>query len=160
MQKNTSFHESKDRKSYKDYAVDGVLLYASYLQKEYNVTAVAISGDNNKDKKISTFLWLKRHYTYKDVQDKILLNYLEVDNLIKQQSKTFAENELNEKAIDYNSFLHNYSIPEVERCTLISSILIDLQHNPFLNSYQYYTSNKELIEALLSACESVFKKMA
>lgn len=130
------------------------------MQKEYNVTAVAISGDNNKDKKISTFLWLKRHYTYKDVQDKILLNYLEVDNLIKQQSKTFAENELNEKAIDYNSFLHNYSIPEVERCTLISSILIDLQHNPFLNSYQYYTSNKELIEALLSACESVFKKMA
>lgn len=66
--------------------------------------------------------------------------------------------ELIAKAIYYNSFLHNYSIPEVERCTLISAILIALQHEHFLNSYKYCSSNKELIEALLSACESVLQQ--
>ncbi|WP_342271449.1 hypothetical protein [Candidatus Tisiphia endosymbiont of Parasteatoda lunata] len=90
--------------------------------------------------------------------DKILLKSIEIGNIIKQQSKPFAEEELIKKAIEYNSFLHNYSIPEVERCTLISAILIALQHAPFLNSYKYYTSNKELTAALLSACESVLKQ--
>jgi type I restriction-modification system DNA methylase subunit len=153
--KNVTFHESKDRANYKDYAVDGALLYASFLQKEYNVTAIAVSGTNEKDKKISTFLWLKCHYTYKDIQDKIFLKSFEIENIIKEQSKPFAEEELIARAIDYNSFLHNYSIPEVERCTLISAILIALQNEPFLKSYKYYISNKELISALLSACESV-----
>jgi type I restriction-modification system DNA methylase subunit len=148
-------HESEDRKQHKDYAVDGVLLYAEYLKKSFNVTAIAISGENDREKKISTFLWLKEHYTYKDIQDKIFLKSSEIENIIKEQSKPFAEEELIAKAIDYNSFLHNYSIPEVERCTLISAILIALQNKPFLESYKYYTSNKGLINALLLACESV-----
>lgn len=156
--KDTHYHESKDRKSYKNYAVDGVLLYASYLQKEYNTIAIAISGTNDKDKKISTFLWLKGHYVYKDIQDKIFLKAIEIESIIKEQSKPFAEEDLTSKAIEYNSLLNDYAIPEVERCTLISAILIGLQHEPFLQSYKLYTSNKELIEALLFACESVLKK--
>lgn len=152
------YHESKDRTKYKDYAVDGALLYASYLQKEYNVTAIAVSGTNEKDKKISTFLWLRNHYTYKDIEDKLFLKSFEIENIIKLQSKPFAEEEIIAKAIEYNSFLHNYSIPEVERCTLISAILIALQTGSFLNSYQYYSSNAELIEALLSACDSVLRQ--
>jgi type I restriction enzyme M protein len=151
-------HESRDRASYKDYAVDGVLLYASYLKDSFNITAIAVSGENEREKKISTFLWLKEHYTYKDIQDGIFLTASKIGNIIKEQSKPFAEEELIAKAIDYNSLLHNYSIPEVERCTLISAILIALQHEPFLKSYKYYTSNKELIGALLKACESVLKQ--
>ncbi len=153
-----SQHESKDRTSYKDYAVDGVLLYASYLKDSFNVTAIAVSGENEKEKKISNFLWLKRHYTYKDIQDKIFLKSSEIENIIKEQLKPFAEDDLIARAIEYNSFLHNYSIPEVERCTLISAILIALQNEPFLKSYKYYASNRELIEALLLSCESVLKK--
>ncbi len=103
-------------------------------------------------------MWLKEHYTYKDIQDKIFLKSIEIENIIKEQSKPFAEEELVAKAIEYNSFLHNYSIPEVERCTLISAILIALQNEPFLQSYKYYKSNKELIDALLLACESVLKE--
>lgn len=151
----TIYHESKDRTKYKDYAVDGVLLYASYLSKDFNITAIAISGENEKDKKISTFLWLKKHYTYKNIQDKTLLKSAEIESVIKEQSKPFKEEELIAKAIKYNEFLHNYSIPEVARCTLISAVLVALQHDPFLNSYKFHTSNKELIAALLSACESV-----
>jgi len=133
---SVTYHESKDRKQYKDYAVDGVLLYASYLKDTFNVTAIAVSGENEREKKISSFIWLKEHYTYKNIQDKILLTPDEISNIVIEQSKPISEDELIKKAIEYNSFLHKYSIPEVERCTLISAILIALQDKPFLSSFR------------------------
>src|SRR5690606_1696779 len=152
---NVSYHESQDRKNFKQYAVDGVLLYASYLKDEFNVTAIAISGENEREKKISSFLWLKGNYTYKNIQDKTLLTPSEISNIVIEQSKPITEDELIKKAIEYNSFLNKYSIPEVERCTLISAILIALQDKPFLSSYKIYESNKDLIDNLLKACERV-----
>jgi type I restriction enzyme M protein len=58
--KDTFYHESKDRKQYKDYAVDGALLYASFLQKQYNTTAISVSGTNDKDKKNFNIFVVKR----------------------------------------------------------------------------------------------------
>src|SRR3989344_6660734 len=52
----TKNHVSETRDQYKDYAVDGVLLYASHLAKEFNVIAVAVSGQLESALKISTFL--------------------------------------------------------------------------------------------------------
>lgn len=152
-----SKHESKDKKHYKDYAVDGVLLYASYLKDTFNVTAIAVSGENEREKKISSFLWLKGNYTYKNIQDKTLLSPDEISSIVIEQSKPISEDELIKRAIEYNSFLHRYSIPEVERCTLISAILIALQDKPFLSSYREYTSNKDLIDNLIEACKRVLK---
>ena len=56
---DTSKHESKDRNKPKDYAVDGVLLYSEYLVKEFDVIAIAVSGEKKSDMKVSTFLQLK-----------------------------------------------------------------------------------------------------
>jgi type I restriction enzyme M protein len=86
---STTYHESKNRDKYKDYAVDGVLLYASYLKDNFTVTAIAVSGDNDKDKKISSFVWLKEHYTYKNIQDTIFLTPNEISNIVQKQSKPF-----------------------------------------------------------------------
>lgn len=155
---NITQHESKDRKQYKDYAVDGVLLYATYLKDDFNVTAIAVSGQNKKEKKISSFIWLKNHYTYKALEDKIFLKPDELSCLIHRQQKPITEDELVEKAIEYNALLHRYAIPEVERCTLISAILIALQDNPFLKSYQSYDSNQYLIDNLIQACKRVLEK--
>lgn len=154
---DVSKHESRDKKHYKDYAVDGVLLYASYLKDVFNVTAIAVSGENERERKISSFLWLKGNYTYKNIQDKTLLTPDELSNIVIEQSKPISEDELIKKAIEYNSFLHKYSIPEVERCTLISAILIALQDKPFLSSYQEYANNKDLINNLIEACKRVLK---
>src|ERR687892_2858148 len=52
-------HESKDRNKYDEYAVDGVLLYASYLAKSFDVLAIAISGESQEKLKVSHFLLLK-----------------------------------------------------------------------------------------------------
>ncbi len=155
---STAQHESKDRQQYKDYAVDGVLLYAAHLKEAFNVLALAISGQNEREQKISTFLWLRHHHIYKALQDKDLRRPREVRDVVVQASKPITENELIKKAIAYNHWLHQYSIPEKERCTLISAILIALQDRPFLESYQVYGKNKDLIENLLDACQRVLEK--
>jgi type I restriction enzyme M protein len=36
-------HESKNRDKYSEFAVDGALLYASYLSKSFDVLAIAVS---------------------------------------------------------------------------------------------------------------------
>lgn len=55
----TSKHESALRDRHDDYAVDGVLLYASFLAKEFDVLAIAVSGETLASLKVSHFLQLK-----------------------------------------------------------------------------------------------------
>jgi len=69
-------------------------------------------------------LGLKKHYNYKEILDKTFLKPLEIENIIKKESKPFAEEDLIKKAIEYSEKIHKYSIPEVERCALISAVLI------------------------------------
>jgi type I restriction enzyme M protein len=53
-------HESESRDQIKDFAVDGVLHYAAHLAKEFNVIAVAVSGQEESNLKISTFVTQRR----------------------------------------------------------------------------------------------------
>ena len=131
-----SKHESKDRKQYKDYAVDGVLLYASYLKKDFTVVAIAVSGETERDIKISHFLWLKGKRHYLSINDKSILNLKSLFKVVKTHSQPLEEAELIKKAIEYNKQLHSYSIPEVDRCTVISSILVALQNDAFAKGYK------------------------
>src|SRR3989344_5016538 len=52
-------HESKNHQQYKEYSVDGVLLYSSYLAKDYDVLSIAVSGQNEKELRVSHFLQLR-----------------------------------------------------------------------------------------------------
>ena len=54
-----SKHESVDGDKYSEFAVDGALLYASFLSKEYDVLAIAVSGETQQELKFSHFLHLK-----------------------------------------------------------------------------------------------------
>ena len=164
---DTAKHESMDRKQYKDFAVDGALLYASHLKDQFNVVAIAVSGETEREVKISHFLWLKKKRIYKDIGDKQILNPKSLFSIIRDQSKPIREEELIKKAIEYNKTLHGFSIPEVERCTLISSILVALQDNVFADSYkshhtnddsENYNPNESLIDSLLKSCENVLRK--
>lgn len=164
---HTSKHISKTKKQYADYAVDGALLYASYLKDDFNVMAIAVSGETEREMRISHFSWLRGKQTYKDVSDKSLLDPKSLFSVIEKQSAPLKEEELIKKAIEYNNDLHSYSIPEVERCTLISSILVALQDKPFSEVYNSYHSdddaedynpNEDLIKALLSACSRVLRR--
>ncbi len=56
---DTRKHESESKDKYYDFAVDGVLLYASYLSKDFDVLAIAISGENQRELRVSHFLHLQ-----------------------------------------------------------------------------------------------------
>ena len=174
---DTKYHVSKTKKKYKDYAVDGVLLYANYLKDSFNVIAIAVSGETAREMRVSHFLWLKEKHTYKSISDKVLLDPKSLFNVVDQQSQPLKEEELNKKAIEYNELLHSYSIPEVDRCTVISSILVALQDGAFTNGFEdyhvidesdfdhddeeeneNYNPNEDLIDGLLSACTTVLKR--
>lgn len=161
-------HESNDRKQYVTHAVDGALLYAAYLKDSFNVMAIAVSGETEREKQVSHFLWLKGKLTYKDVSDKSIIPPSALFSVIEEQQRPIQEDELIKSAIKYNKELHNHSIPEVERCTYISSILVALQDQAFLQSYKahhlyhvqdtQYNPNESLIKSLLQSCENILKK--
>ena len=65
-------HESNLRDKYADYSVDGVLLYSSYLSKEFNVLAIAVSGQTKKELRVSNFLQLTGESAHELEVNKIL----------------------------------------------------------------------------------------
>lgn len=151
-------HISKNKDQYSSYAVDGVLLYSNYLSKEYNVISIAVSGETEKELRVSHFIQLKGAYVARDVSDKTLLNYDSYKVLFKAQSTPLKDTELIKKAIEFNEVLHSYSVPETERNTLISSILISLQDNIFIDTFHKYEKNYDLAKDMIVACKRVLEK--
>ena len=56
---DVSKHESASGDKYADYAVDGALLYASHLSKQFDVLAIAVSGQTKRESKVSHHLVLR-----------------------------------------------------------------------------------------------------
>ncbi|MFO0477644.1 MAG: class I SAM-dependent DNA methyltransferase [Bacteroidota bacterium] len=144
-------HESPNRDKFSEFAVDGALLYASYLSKDFDVLAIAISGETKQQLKVSHFLQLKNQRKATEIfGDKLLsaedyLNgYLKSPEKFRQDYDTLLEftKELNDK-------LHTYKIPESQRALLISSILISLENQAFKSSYASHNSPKNLANALV-----------
>ena len=50
------FHQSKTLDQYSKYAVDGALLYSSYLSKEFDVISLGVSGQNKNELKATSYL--------------------------------------------------------------------------------------------------------
>ena len=143
-------HESQNRDKYSECAVDGALLYASFLSKEYDVLAIAVSGETKQQLKISHFLHLKgeRKATpmfggkLLPVQD-YLNGYLKSPEKFRQDYNTLLAftKTLNEK-------LHTHKILESQRSLLISCILIALEDEAFKASYAKKTTPKSLADFL------------
>ena len=164
---DTTKHESQTRKIAKHYAVDGALLYASYLNKEFNVLAIAVSGETAAELCVSQFTWLKGRQTYKDLPDDDVLNPKSVLSLIEKESEPIKQGDLIAKAIEYNGRLAELSVPELDRCKLISSILVALQDKVFASGYREYfmdidnldyNPNEDLVDGLIEACKRVLNK--
>ena len=144
-------HEGKTRDKYSDYAVDGVLLYASYLSKSFDVLAIAVSGETKRNLKISHFLHLKGERKATEIFDNKLLStedylngYLKSPEKFRQDYKTLLDftKKLNEN-------LHTHKILESQRSLLLSCILIALENTAFKNSYASHKTPKNLANSLV-----------
>lgn len=141
------FHESENHKQYDKFAVDGALLYASYLSKQYDVLAIAISGIDKDNLKVSHYLHLKDEpKAFKYFGDKLLSPNDYYCGLNQSEEKKRQDYD---KLLDYtrvlNTKLHTMKIDEAERCILASCILLSLRL-PHFKSY-YPTEDNQAILA-------------
>ena len=145
-------HESPDGDKYSEYAVDGVLLYASYLSKEFDVLAIAVSGEINKRLKISHFLHLKGDQKSTTIFDnKFLSSDDYLNGYIKSPEKFRQDyNTLLDFTKQLNDKLHTHKVLESQRSLLISCILIALENKAFRNSYASHDKPKNLAQALVT----------
>ena len=144
-------HESEHRNNYSEYSVDGVLLYASYLSKEYDVLAIAISGETIDELKISHFLHLKGEKSPINIFGDELLS---PDNYIEGYSKCPEKFRQDYKALlnytkELNDYLHTHKILENQRSLLISCILIALENKAFKKSYDSHNNARDLANFLV-----------
>lgn len=146
----TTKHESANRDKFSDFAVDGVLLYASYLSKDFDVLAIAVSGQTNQNLRVSHFLHLKNERKATEIfSDKLLSAQDYLDGYLKSPEKFRQDyNTLLEFTKKLNEKLHTYKILESQRSLLISCILIALDDEAFKTSYTKKTTPKSLADFL------------
>jgi len=154
-------HESPNRDKAKDFAVDGVLHYARFLSSEFNVVAIAVSGENLETIVVSNFLHKKGDEAATELPDKKLLGIYDYVKTFRNEQLNYNLKDVNivEKAVKLNDDFHSCSISESMRNTLVSGILLALQDNIFCASYKEAASSKDLAEdVLIPAIRRVLSK--
>lgn len=151
-------HESKSRNEYGEYAVDGALLYGSFLAKQYDVLAIAVSGENKNELKVSQFLCLKETSTHHPFLGKDIVSFEDYYTSFWQSDIKFNQdyNKLLEYTKSLNESLHNKKIKEAQRSLLISGILIALQNNSFKSGYRLHKKSVQLANHLLTTIVDEF----
>jgi len=144
---DTKHHESTTHNDPVNYAVDGALHYALYLSKEFNVIAVAVSGQTRSQMKVSTFLHPKgadkpKVLTTKTNKEIVELipwqDYIE-HGTFDQSVQTLRLDELMAFSHDLHNFMRDYAkLTEGEKPLLVSGTLIALQNAAFAKSYDAY----------------------
>lgn len=150
-------HVSLYRNNAVKYAVDGALHYAKALSKDYNVIAIAVSGQTELELQVSHFYWKMGASEYIELEDKKLLGIDDYMQVFDDQFfiSDFYTRDIAYKASYLNEEFNNYSIPEYKRCTMISAILLALIDDRFKNNYKQEITSNELGQTLLSAINSV-----
>jgi type I restriction enzyme M protein len=153
-------HESTSLDKYSEYAVDGALLYASFLSKQFDVLAIAVSGQEETTLRVSHYLHL-RHSNKAinwDIADDIVSFSEYYDAFINSDVKFRQDYG---SLVDYGRFLNNElqakKITEAQRGFLISAILIALKNPAFKRSFHDHRTAKQLTSSLLETINAEFE---
>lgn len=129
------------------FAVDGALHYAVNLAKEFNVIAIAISGESSGEAAISTFLVPKDSNSVKELRTK---EGAAIDGLIPWadyiEHATFDPSVQRlrfEQLMEFSRELHDFmrdhaKLTESEKPLLVSGTLIALRNKAFAKSFGEY----------------------
>lgn len=151
-------HKSNSLDKYADYAVDGALLYASFLSKEFDVIAIGVSGETKRELRITHYIFPKNSNRYKEYFGSQILSLEEYyDGLYKSDIKFNQDyNSLLEYTRSLNETLHNKKVKESQRSLLISGILIALQNKAFVDAYKSHKTSKQAAKFLVQTIEDEF----
>lgn len=140
-------HESANRNEPLMYAVDGVLHYADHLAKEFNVVAVAVSGQTKSQLKISTFLHPKGAAGAKELRTKtggVIASLIPWSDYIEHSTfdpavQALRHDELMAFSRELHDFMRDHAkLTENEKPLLVSGTLIALQNLAFAKSFDAY----------------------
>jgi type I restriction enzyme M protein len=130
------------------YAEDGVIHYARFLSKEFNVVAVAASGETKSELVTSSFLYAKgaTKPTLLRTKDGTLVNkiipwsdYVE-HATFDPNVRRIKFNELMKFAASLHEFMRDHAkLTESEKPLLVSGTLIALRNKAFAISYEAHT---------------------
>jgi type I restriction enzyme M protein len=161
---NKHFSENLDRPV--DYAVDGVLHYASALSESFNVIAIAVSGETKDSLKISNFIYPKGASHYKELRNKngqviksiiSFSDYIEHGTLDPEVAQK-RHNDLMEFSRELHNFMRDHAkLTESEKPLLVSGTLIALRNKAFSISYDAYKPD-ELQKEWMRVIKEEFKK--
>jgi len=143
---DTLKHASKELDHYAEYAVDGALLYGTYLAKEYDVLAIGVSGEEISDMKVSHYLLLKGTNEKVPFLGNQILPFADYYTAYSQNPKKFNQDYQNllNYSRELNETLHASKIKESQRSLLISGILISLKNTAFRSSYRNHKNAQQL----------------
>ena len=153
-------HASENLNRYSDYAVDGALLYASYLAKEFDVLTIAVSGETEPALRISHYLHLRGTNKAVEFPTAFIPTFAEYYNNVVHSDLKYRQDY--ETLIAFSRELNNHlqaeKIKESDRGLLIFGILVALDNNAFRASYRMQTDAKDLAGSLVSAILNEFQK--
>ncbi|CAN5859657.1 hypothetical protein BH11PLA1_BH11PLA1_18180 [soil metagenome] len=156
---STQKHESPSLTKYSEFAVDGALLYASFLSKEYDVLAISVSGEAWGSRRISHHLHLRG--ASKAAAFPVAQEILSLDDYYEALLKSDAKFRQDYEALlDYsrslNDLLQAKKMLEARRGFLISAVLIGLQNDAFKKSFKSQRRGKDIAVSLLATIEAEF----
>lgn len=144
---DVNHHESVNRDAPAGYAVDGALHYAAHLSKEFNVIALAVSGQTMQQIKVSTFLHAKGIPQSKPLKAKTgaaitsLVSWAEyIEHATFDPAvQRLRHDELMAFSRELHDFMRDHAkLTESEKPLLVSGTLIALQNAAFAKSYDAY----------------------
>lgn len=138
MYKTVGFGKSSETTK---YGINGVLWYASFLKDDYDVIAVAVSGQTATDSRVTSFVWPKGNDIsgIEVIEDGSLEECLvsideyqkDADTVLKRQAKT--EDDVRKALKNYTlkcaDFLRQNGIEDDSKAGFISAIILGLTNH-------------------------------
>ncbi len=149
---STKHHESAYKDQPVKYAVDGVLHYARFLKNKYNVIAIAVSGQNKKSLRTSSFVWKKDISDYYRKGWKFITSYDDYCREFHNNSDVLTLSDLRKYARDLHNSIRNHAkLKETQKPLFVGGLLLALDNKDFSNAYEKITGPKKLARDIISA---------
>lgn len=145
--------ESETKDSYKDYAIDGALFYASFLSKDFDVIAIGFSGETESLCSLGHYIQLKGEKTYHKLFAGELLDLESYYEGLLHSDYKFNQDfgKLLDFTKELNATLQNKKIKESKRGLLISGIMIALKDERFKAEYKNYETTALIVNNMYAA---------
>lgn len=150
---DTAKHKSRNLDKYSEYAVDGALLYSSYLSREFDVIAIGVSGENSRELQIDTYLQIQGEKQARNLDIKKLYEFKSYfDTLRTDGAKEDADYK---KLMEYSKILNqklrdDFEFEETHRPLIVSGILLALEDEGFCSAYPKKQKPIEIANLLLT----------